>query len=151
MKFKLLETKTVLVVALVAGLAVGVLGVFSIHYPTAQAGAKHVFPENQYGQTYGSQLDAPSPDTLPDLIVATGVNGVNGYIKRTDDDQLNTLEDAKALAKKYSEHPTREIPVYAVDGKAVVDKFIIGGGSSKEFKTAEEMKKYDEENHISTE
>lgn len=140
MKFKLLGTKTVIVaVALVAGLAVGVLGMLSIHYPAAQAGAQHVFPKNQYGQTYGSQLDATSPDTLPDLIAATGVNGVNGYIKRTDEDVLNTLEDAKALAKRYSEHPTREIPVYAVDGKTVVDKFIIGGGSP------------DEEDHIPAE
>ena len=137
MKFKLLGTKTVIVaVALVAGLAVGVLGVLSIHYPAAQAGAQHVFPKNQYSQTYGSQLDATSPDTLPDLIAATGVNG---YVKRTDEDVLNTLEDAKALAKRYSEHPTREIPVYAVDGKTVVDKFIICGGSP------------DEEDHIPTE
>jgi len=46
-------------------------------------------------------------------------------------------------------HPTREIPLYDVDGKTVIGKFISGGGTVKAFKTSEEMEKFEKERQIS--
>lgn len=148
MKFKLLGLKMIFGVALVAGIA---LGMFGLYYKTAHASNNYVFPKNQYGQTYGSKLNAISTETEPDLIAATGVDGTNGYVKRTDLEQPlpKTPQEAKALMKYYSAHPTREIPLYDVDGKTVIGKFIVGGGTVKEFKTPEEMQKFEKEQQIS--
>ena len=148
MKFKLLGLKTVIFGAvLVAGIALGTLG---IHYTTAHAGSNYVFPKNQYGQTYGSKANATSPETEPDLIAATGVDGTNGYVKRTDLEQPlpKTPQEAIALTKQNLAHPTHEIPLYAVDGKTVIGKFIVGGGTVKEFKTSTEMQKFEKERQI---
>lgn len=149
MKFKLLGLKIVIFgVVLVAGIAIGMFG---IHYETANAGNNYVFPKNQYGQTYGSSADATSYETEPDLIAAKGVNGTKGYVKRTDLEQPfpKTPQEAVALMKQNLAHPTREIPLYDVDGKTVIGKFIVGGGTAKEFKTPEEMQKFVEEQQIS--
>lgn len=153
-KFKLLWLKAVIIgVALVAGIALWTLGV---HYKTAQAVNNHVYPKNQYGQTYGSAADAESPETEPDLIWATGVDGTNkyvdGYVKRTDLEQPfpKTPEEAIALTKYNLANPTREIPLYDVDGKTVLGKFIIGGGTVKVFKTPENMQIFEMERQISS-
>lgn len=148
MKFKFRLKTVIFSVVLVAGIALGMLG---IHYKTASAINNYVFPKNQYGQTYGSSLDATSPETEPDLIAATGVDGTNGYVKRTDLKQPlpKTPQEAIALMKHNSAHPTREISLYDVDGKTIIGKFIVGGGTEKEFKTPEEMQKFEKEQQIS--
>jgi hypothetical protein len=144
-KFKFRGLKTVILGGvLVVGIAIGALG---IYYSTANADSDYVFPKNQFGQTYGSEEKATSPETVPDLIAAVGVGGVNGYIKRTDDKQPlpKTLQEAIALNKYNEAHPTREIPLYAVDGKTVIGKYIVGGGTVTEFKTPAEAQKYNNE------
>lgn len=127
MNFKLFGTKTAIIgVALVAGIAAAGL---SLHYGAAQGGDIHVFPKNQYGQTYGSELDATTPDTEPDLIAATGVDGVKGYVKRTDlepDPFPKTPQEAIELTKKNLARGEYQIPLYAVDGKIIIGAFKIG-------------------------
>ncbi|MCG9969531.1 hypothetical protein L9W92_16125 [Pelotomaculum terephthalicicum JT] len=49
---------------------------------------------NQYGQTYGSLTNATSPETEPDLIAATGVDGTNGYVKRTEVEEFDRKVEA---------------------------------------------------------
>lgn len=132
MKFKSLGAKTTIIgIALAVGIAIGTL---YIYYTTAQAGSQHVFPKNQNGQTYGSQIDATSPETEPDLISAVGVGGVSGYVKHTDlDGEVpKTPEEAIALTKKNKESVGREIPLYAVDGQKVIGSFKISAGRVKE-------------------
>lgn len=126
MNFKLFGPKTVIIgVALIVGIAGSA---FSLHYGAAQAGVFHAFPKNQYGQTYGSELNATTPDTEPDLIAATGVGGVNGYLKRTDlepDPFPKTPQDAIELTKKNLARGEYQIPLYAVDGKTIIGAFKI--------------------------
>ncbi len=136
MNFKLFGIKTLVFgVALAVGVVVGTLG----YHIVVQASTVHAFPKNQNGQTYGSKADATSLDTEPDLISAVGIGGISGYVKRTDLDQSlpKTPEEAVALTKYNLAHSTREIPLYAIDGKTVIGKFIVGGGETKEFKTVE--------------
>lgn len=86
------------------------------------------YPKNQNGETYGSLLDAPSPDLDPDLIAAIGVDGTEGYVRATE---LNsgphptspdkTVAYMKALES--APYSVRTIPLYAADGKTVIGSF----------------------------
>ncbi|OPX87647.1 hypothetical protein [Pelotomaculum sp. PtaB.Bin117] len=140
MKFKFGLKTVIFGVFLVAGIALGTL---SLYKTTAQAGTNYVFPKNQYGQTYGSLMNATSPETEPDLVAAVGVGGIEGYVKRTDLEQPlpKTPQEAIALSKQNLAHPN-EIPLYDVDGKTVIGKFIFGGGTAKEFKTKAEVEEF---------
>jgi|SRR6478735_10048275 len=91
------------------------------------------YSANDEGLTYGSALDAPSPETEPDLIQAVSDDGTEGYVLKTDlDDADGTAaaasftspEDAvKWQARRALETVT--IPVYAVDGRTVIGKFTV--------------------------
>lgn len=63
---------------------------------------------NANGQTFGSAVDANSPEESPDLIASYGTNGAFGYIRS---DEVSTV-DASA-----------SIPLYANDGRTVVGSF----------------------------
>ncbi|MEH6945107.1 hypothetical protein [Bacillus sp. JJ722] len=84
------------------------------------------YPQNRKGQTYGSEVNAPSYEDRPDLISAVGIDGTTGYVKKEDFDgpQPRTPEEAVKLTK---EAKPREIPLYDVDGETIIGKFIIGG------------------------
>ena len=77
---------------------------------------------NQNGETYG--LD---DDQRPDLILATGVDGTDGYIKLKDlnKDQPNNPEEAVAYMEKIKNSAPKNIPLYDVDGKTVIGEFKI--------------------------
>lgn len=85
------------------------------------------FPKNKYGQTYGSDSDATSYETRPDLISAFGVNGTLGYVLKKDlyGELPKTPEEALAIQKN---RPAggRDIPLYDVDGKTIIGVFHIG-------------------------
>ena len=98
------------------------------------------FPVNDAGQTYGSGLH---PDfeliVKPDLILAIGVDGTEGYVLRTDlegtgplqrpqnaeealvyNEQLMELaREAQARGDKYVYY----IPLYASDGCTIIGEF----------------------------
>jgi hypothetical protein len=94
------------------------------------AGAKSLdfYPENENGQTYGSDADATSEETRPDLISAIGVDGIEGYVmkKDLDGEQPKTPEEAIAIQKSRSPGG-RDIPLYDVDGETVIGVFHVGG------------------------
>ena len=81
------------------------------------------FPVNASGQTYGASIDASSPETEPDLILATGVDEagvfVDGYVLKTD------------LNREMKSGEIVSIPVYLDDGKTVVGTFQLGGTSNE--------------------
>ena len=98
------------------------------------------FPTNRKGQTYGSGLvENPNDSVLPDLIFASGVDGTDGYVLRTDLEgcgplaKPNNPEEAMVymdeLDKLIKEAILRGdqylyyIPLYASDGETIIGKF----------------------------
>lgn len=119
-------------VAIVATLGAGT--VFAVNaYSNRNLASFPVFPRNARGETYGSGAAAGpglvTPWSEPDLILAQSVDGTIGYVMRTDLEgpQPKTPQEAIALTKYNLAHPTREIPLYAVDGKTIIGNFIVGG------------------------
>lgn len=94
------------------------------------SGAKNIdfYPKNKNGQTYGSDVDATSPETRPELISAIGVDGIEGYVLKKDLDGELPKSPEEAIAIQNSRSPGgRDIPLYDVDGETVIGVFHIGG------------------------
>ncbi|MFC7677372.1 hypothetical protein [Paenibacillus sp. GCM10028914] len=91
--------------------------------------AKNInYPKNKNGQTFGSSADATSPETEPELISATGVDGTAGYVLKKDLDGELPKTPEEAIAIQNSRSPDgRDIPLYDVDGETVIGVFHIGG------------------------
>lgn len=95
---------------------------------------------NENGQTYGLGIDYDSIESMPDLIAAVGENGEEGYVKTEDlhADMPNNPEEAIAYMEKMLENEklkisnSREINVYDLDGKTIIDTFIINDSSSEQ-------------------
>jgi hypothetical protein len=88
-----------------------------------------VFPKNKNGQTYGSAAFAVSPDNEPDLIKAWGVDGNLGYVLKSDLDGDKPKNPEEAIAQQKLQKGDRTIPLYDVDGKTVIGKFIMSGAA----------------------
>lgn len=89
-------------------------------------GPKTIYPMNKNGQTYGSAADADSPENEPDLIKAIGVDGTEGYVRKTDlvGELPNSPEEALEMQKNRPPGG-RDIPLYDVDGETVIGLFHI--------------------------
>ncbi|WP_179088701.1 hypothetical protein [Paenibacillus amylolyticus] len=86
------------------------------------------YPKNKNGQTYGSAAYATSPETEPDLILATGVDGTDGYLLKKDMDGEQPKTPEEAIAIQNSRSPDgRDIPLYDKDGETVIGVFHVGG------------------------
>ncbi|BDF69120.1 hypothetical protein CE91St41_01010 [Oscillospiraceae bacterium] len=76
------------------------------------------YPVNAQGQSYGSGLLANMVGHAPDLIAATGENGVEGYILRRDiDPDVTTLREA--LLHTAQANDNLIIPLYDASGSAI--------------------------------
>jgi hypothetical protein len=89
---------------------------------------KAIFQNNENGQTYGSGLDATSPDSEPDLIKAYGVDGTIGYVRSKDliGEMPKTPEEALSKQRRMAPGSVHQIPLYDVDGKKVIGVFKVG-------------------------
>ncbi|MCP1186442.1 hypothetical protein [Paenibacillus sp. 1781tsa1] len=87
-----------------------------------------LYPKNKNGQTYGSAIYATSLETKPDLILAIGVDGTEGYLLKKDmEGELpNTPEEAIAMQNNRSPDGY-DIPLYDKDGETVIGVFHVGG------------------------
>ncbi|AFM01234.1 MULTISPECIES: hypothetical protein [Desulfitobacterium] len=116
-----------LVIGLIAGsLSFGPISLFAETVQTTAAVPQYKINEN--GQTYGSGMYAPDSLSLPDLILADGDNGVQGYIKKADinNDLPKNPTEALEWNKKLESAPAyREVPLYDFDGVTVVGSFKI--------------------------
>lgn len=87
---------------------------------------------NAYGEVYGSEIFLEQLGVEADLIQARGNNGNVGYVKNSDlnfGDDVETPNDAVAVTARAMD---RSIPVYASDGKTVIDTFTVYGGQALE-------------------
>ncbi|MCC5425896.1 hypothetical protein [Clostridium botulinum] len=76
---------------------------------------------NEYGETYGSEYFLNMRGIEPDLILAVGKNGQEGYVRSED---LNKKAETLNEAINY-DSSAHEIPVYKEDGITTIDSFII--------------------------
>lgn len=91
---------------------------------TLNADSTPNYPINEQGQTYGRAPFPPGPTQEPDLIKATGENGVEGYVKSSDlSPSVSSPEEAIAFQKSISATGYRSIPLYELDGKTVIGEF----------------------------
>ena len=103
----------------------------------------YVYPKNENGQTYGPDWMGAGEgyeEHAPDLIAASGVNGKQGYVKRTDLDNLDgspvsTPDEADEYMERKNQRNGKNyyivIPVFAEDGVTEIDQFWIYNGSGQ--------------------
>lgn len=84
---------------------------------------------NQNGETYGSSYYSDSTETTPDLILAIGTNGEEGYIKRIDFEESNNITIEQVL--EGVEFEDKAIPLYEADGTTVIGEFNIRVAAAK--------------------
>ncbi|MEK8199660.1 hypothetical protein [Lysinibacillus sp. FSL M8-0134] len=95
--------------------------------PYLQRSLVNIIPNKSYevnenNLTYGSNFYAKSIEDSPDLILAVGKNGVEGYVYSKDINlELNTL--GEVLAYINAGQPNNTVPVYAKDGITIIDTF----------------------------
>jgi len=91
------------------------------------------YERNADGLTYGSAMEAISPETEPDLILVIATNGREGYVFRTDLNEANGATAAKSFDspedalrwQAQAAGKSTTIKVYAVDGKTEVGEFTV--------------------------
>jgi len=96
--------------------------------------AKPQYQKNSNGKTYGSASIATSPDQEPELILAVGVDGTEGYVfkKDLDGEKPKSVEEALAQQEKLLKNPGgRQIPLYKEDGQTIIGVFEISGFSEE--------------------
>ncbi|WP_129599764.1 hypothetical protein [Anaerophilus nitritogenes] len=89
---------------------------------------------NSSGETYGTAAKARSIEEEPDLILAEGVDGVEGYV-RSSDLNANIAKSPQEAVKIMKNKSPRFIPLYKSDGKTVIGKFKITPPKAKDIKT----------------
>lgn len=122
-------------VALVAGIASGAALASVPSTPTdirtEDGNTVPLYETNDRGLTFGSSLEATSPENEPDLILAIATNGKEGYVLKTDLDEADGSNAASefsspAAANAWQARQRQEpivIPVYAEDGITAIGEF----------------------------
>ncbi|MEC0207204.1 hypothetical protein [Paenibacillus lautus] len=87
--------------------------------------AKDVYPVNEYGLTYGTDIyDLYGVE--PDLIAATGTDGTEGYIYASElESHVSNPREAAEYRKNNPGSWT--VPLYDKTGKNIIGEFVIGG------------------------
>lgn len=82
---------------------------------------------NSSGETFGSSLFITNIEDEPDLILATGIDGTEGYVKKSDlyGDMAESPEAAVMLMNSRNANKVRYIPLYDLEGKMVIGEFKI--------------------------
>ncbi|MDQ0208616.1 peptidase M56 BlaR1 [Alkalicoccobacillus murimartini] len=112
--------------------SIGILvGVFSLQ--TAFGGQEITdYSINDSGKTYGSALFVETAEEEPDLISAIGLDGTEGYVKKTDLDRVTgeadspkTPEEALKKQEERERNQDIQIPLYEEDGETIIGEFEI--------------------------
>ncbi len=127
-KIKAVLKKSSFFIIIISGMLTGSLVYASFSFMLNQENVSVPdYPKNEFGETYGSALDAKGPEQEPDLIKAIGVDGAHGYVRAAElnGEEPKTPEEALAQQAKAT---VREINLYESDGKTIIGKFIITPG-----------------------
>ncbi len=106
--------------------------------PTAAELIEHGYPVNSRGETYGPGGRYTEWLGQPDLELAMGKNGAEGYIRYAELEEasgagrVHSPEEALAWNEYVRQRGPVEIPVYKEDGETVVDWFVISPGRAAE-------------------
>ncbi|MGG1660856.1 hypothetical protein [Brevibacillus sp. NRS-1366] len=118
-----MKMKNITVLGALALTIIGIPTVFTLNH-AANADSASNYPFNEQGQTYGPVPHSSKSTHLPDLISATGENGVVGYVKATDlDPKVSSPEEAIAYQKSIEAIGYKSVPLYKSDGKTVIGEF----------------------------
>ncbi|MBO4877121.1 MAG: hypothetical protein J5501_03840 [Ruminococcus sp.] len=83
------------------------------------------YPVNESGLTYGADNDSIYSEDLPDLMLAVGDNGKQGYVYREEFNYnpVSTPEQAAEYMRllESGQYIPRTLNVYEADGKTVID------------------------------
>lgn len=124
------------VIVLILGVFVGVV----VSVPTSADSAnlntqehiKPVFLVNENGQTYGSSANCIAAEDFPDLILAVGQDGTEGYVYNSDMQGYtpSSPEDAVRYMNELMELNEQginsfSIPLYESDGTTVIGEFLL--------------------------
>lgn len=128
MKINSILKKSSFLIIIILGMLVGSMAFASVNYMLDQSKAPSPdYPINEFGETYGSALDAKGQEKEPDLIKAIGVDGTIGYVRATDliGKAPNSPEEALEQQAKATE---TVINLYKNDGRTIIGKFIMKPG-----------------------
>ena len=82
---------------------------------------------NENGQTYGTDIDSPYVEDLPDLMAVIGDHGKQGYVYRDEflGDPPSSPEEAVAIQKSIENgtYIPKVYNVYESDGVTIIDTF----------------------------
>lgn len=127
-----MKKKHIMVIGIVALMAMLCVASFVVAV-YANRGGPTVWPKNTRGVTYGSGLDAVSPEDEPDLIRVEATNGKEGYAYRTDLEGPEPSSPAAAVAQQKAKAGKPDvIPVYEKDGFTQIGVFLSGNGGDTE-------------------
>lgn len=121
------------------GLAIGVVvggitvaGAFDSP-PAPKGPAVTDWPVNARGMTYGSALQAMSPEDEPDLIQVVATNGKVGYALRSDlNGPMPSTPQEAVRQQPAAPGQNRVVPVYEADGVTKIGVFVIETGAPLE-------------------
>lgn len=107
--------------------------VVSVLIPSANTVSSTPFSVNSNGETYGDLFQIREAGEDPDLILATGENGVVGYVRAADLEGAAPASPEEALAiqeqREEDGYTGRYIDLFDVDGKTVIGCFFVQAGS----------------------
>lgn len=131
-----MKKKHVLFIGVVALMAVLLFAVaVNANLIARPEGKVTVWPKNDHGVTYGSGLDAVSPEDEPDLIRVQATNGKEGYAYRTDLEGPEPSSPAAAIAQQKAKGGKPDvIPVYEVDGITQIGVFLCENNGNTQLK-----------------
>ena len=127
-----------------AFIAAGAVGAQASSLMLPDGGPSRAAPSyatNDQGETYGSALEARTPQEEPDLIEAYGDDGTLGYVKADDlDSPEQTREEVldHIDAQEKGAIPDVRIPLYESDGETVIGTFTIEGSDGADASRSEE-------------
>lgn len=85
------------------------------------------YPKNAAGQRYGSELEAATPYDAPDLILACGDDGEEGYVLKSDlrGSEPRSPGEAIAMTEAVITSGPRLLSLFAADGKTRVGSITV--------------------------
>jgi hypothetical protein len=90
------------------------------------------FPTNANGQSFGTDVEAVTPDDIPDLVLVVATNGEKGYVNKAElqaatGANVSTPQEAVAWQREMdsADWTSKFIPVYELDGMTRIGVFEI--------------------------